>query len=292
MLDNIPLGPADFLAELEQPRPVHVPLADQRLVVRRRVFLQVDGGGAAGVALHVWDRVPAAVEGVAEVELHHHLRAGVAEEGVPRQLAFHRLELDAMVVVADFHAVRGRSLRCLVHQPCRLQPRGAGAALLRRKARYDEVLIAERLVELDRAGQLVAQDGVPARVCTAALQAAVIQELPQLLGAAAIVAGKLYPLIPHPGHGIQHAGQVVLTVLADRVKLQTDRYPGHCFPFSSGRRLRASSAGGRGCICVSCTLRPGGVGRGGARFLLFADDGGRPGLDKGGAFALSGRLRK
>src|SRR2546423_905382 len=78
---------ADGLPEAEDFIPGIIALADECFVVGLRVFLQVDGEGAARVFLQERHRLRTALEGVARVELHHDLRASVAEECVPGQLA-------------------------------------------------------------------------------------------------------------------------------------------------------------------------------------------------------------
>src|SRR5690606_18122208 len=68
LLDDVPLGPADGLAQLEDRLPGHVALADQGLVVGGGVLLEVDGGSAAGVAADEGRGLGAGLERVAGVE--------------------------------------------------------------------------------------------------------------------------------------------------------------------------------------------------------------------------------
>jgi hypothetical protein len=82
-LDDIPFRAADGAAQVEDLRPVDVALANHGVLVRGGVFLQVDGARPAGIALQVLDRVGAAAHGVAEVELHDDVLAGVAGQDVP-----------------------------------------------------------------------------------------------------------------------------------------------------------------------------------------------------------------
>src|SRR6185436_10392024 len=87
LLDDIPLGPTRGLADGEDLVERHVALADQRLVIREGVLLQVDGRRATGVSLQERKRIGAGMQGIAGIELHDYVLFGVAKEDIPGQVA-------------------------------------------------------------------------------------------------------------------------------------------------------------------------------------------------------------
>ena len=89
---------------------------------------------------------------------------------------------------------------------------GRGEPLVRQPG-DDQVLVAERLVELDGALQGVARERVQPGVGAAALQAVVVEQLAQVLGLAAVVAGELDALVAHLGHRFEHARQVLAALV-------------------------------------------------------------------------------
>ena len=148
--------------------------------------------------------------------------AGVAKEDVPVGLAIDLLEVAAVGVIADPHAVGFELLGKLGEFLGELDPLFLGGVGVGIQPRHDDVLVADGAVELDGLVELVGLEGVVLRVRAAADQAVVVEHLADIGGLVVVVAGELDALVAHVRHGLEHAGQVLFGVLADRVQLQAD----------------------------------------------------------------------
>jgi len=181
------------------------------------------------------DRVAPAVCAVADVHLHDDFRGGVAEENVPGDLAIHGLEVEAVGVVAAEHA-QGRQLLCgIVENARKLHDRVArGHAGL--VSGHDQKVVAQHLVHLDGALQVIPQQRGGGQVEAAAGQPAVVVHGADCVGTVAhpfqhrtVVAPRFGADVTDLRHGLQCRREVLLNLATDRVQLQGNRYLVHCF---------------------------------------------------------------
>ena len=214
LLDNIPVRAADGFAQPEYLVPIDIALANQRCVVGGGKFFDMDGRSAARIFLQEWCGMSAAMQGIPHIELHDDFRFGVAEKGIPGQLAVQFVEFGMVVMITGPHALGSDPVGDLVHQAGGLLPGGFGTRAFLRQARNDQILVADGPVEFDGRGQGILKQGIEAGMRPAALQAVVVEQLLQLLCSPAIVARELNAFISHFTDGSQDAGKVFGAVFA------------------------------------------------------------------------------
>src|ERR1043166_4054846 len=170
VFDDVPLRSAGGLANVEDVLPGQFIISEQRVRFRFGKRFDVNARHAPRKFLDVKHRVAPRADAIARIELNDHVLLCATKKRVPGNLALQRLELDAVIMIADAHTVRFDLVGALAENIRGLLPVLARLAIFLGQTGHDQKLVPENLVELDRLGQVVAQQRLQSDMRAAAFQ--------------------------------------------------------------------------------------------------------------------------